>query len=258
MAPIRELTKTGEIKAKLWEGEINYVYDDAYYPTRPYQRGAKIKGNLTAGVGHLLSKGSNIFPEAHQWIGKTIPKSIINKWLDEDTDIAENAVNRLVKVKLYPNQWDVLYLFTFNIGVAAFEGSTLLKKINAGKLDQVPAELAKWNKTTINQNGKRVKITSDGLKKRRAYEIAYWLGDVKTDPLPANNMPIEPVATEIAEREPTKINPIEIVGAGATAVTATTGFANSEGWVNAAFGIAIVAAVLIGGAIIVKRYILTK
>lgn len=258
--PTRELTKQGEINARLWEGDIPYVYDDAIAPTRPYKKGERIRGNLTAGVGHLLSLGDDVFPEAHQWIGKQIPATVRNKWLDDDTDRVENAVNRLVKVKLAPNQWDVLYLFTFNVGITAFTNSTLLKKVNAGKLDAVPAELAKWNKTTI--DGK--KVTSNGLKKRRALEAAYWLGGVKTIDLTEAEYrektkatdAVQPVATEIAERERQKITPLEALSVGGTAITGAAGFAGSEGWINAAIGIAIVIGVLIVGAIIVKRYLL--
>lgn len=264
MAPVRELTKQGEINARVWEGDIPYVYDDGYFPTRPYKKGQKIKGNLTAGVGHLLSRNDNIFPEAEKWIGvANIPQAQRDRWLDEDTDKVENAVNSLVKVKLAPNQWDVLYLFAFNVGVSAFTGSTLLKKINAGKLDQVPAELAKWNKTTVLQDGKKVRITSDGLKKRRALETAYWLGGHPTIDLNATEYREkvkqiagnEPVATEIAERETTKITPIEAISTGGAVIGGAAGFANSEGWINVAIGVAIVVGVLLVAAIVVKRYV---
>lgn len=254
--PTRELTKQGELNVRIWEGDIPYVYDDAIYPTRRYQPGDEIEGNLTAGVGHLLSRGDDIFDEAKRWIGKDIPANIRNNWLDKDTDVAENAVNRLVKVNLNPNQWDVLYSFTFNVGVAAFEGSTLLKKINAGKFNEVPAELAKWNKTTI--NGK--KVTSNGLKKRRALEIAAWLGGktIELSPEEYREKTAQPVATEIAERERQKITPTEIISGVGTVGGTAAGFATSTGWVNVAFGIAIVVAVLVGAAIVVKRYVLTS
>lgn len=256
MAPARELTKQGETNVKLWEGDIPFVYDDAVPGPRPYRRGEPIRGNLTGGVGHLLSRGSNIFPEAEKWIGKTIPQSVRDEWFDRDTDVAENAVNRLVKVKLPGNQWDVLYSFTFNVGVEAFANSTLLKKINAGNLSAVPDELAKWNKTTI--NGK--KVTSSGLKKRRALETAYWLGGktIELSPDEYRTKTSQPVATEIAERERQKPTPLETVSAAGTIVGPLAGFATSEGWVNAAFGFAVVVAVLVIGAIVIKRYVLTS
>lgn len=259
--PTRELTKQGEMNLRIWEGDIPYVYDDAVFPTKPYKAGTKIKGNLTGGVGHLLSRGNNVFPEANDWIGKDIPQTVRSVWLDADTDLVENAVNRLVKVKLAPNEWDVLYSFTFNVGVSAFEGSTLLRKINAGRLAEVPAELAKWNKTTI--NGKR--ITSDGLKKRRAMETAYWLGGKTIDLTPTEyrekvkNLPAaEPVATEIAERERQPTTATEVIGVAGTAITGAAGFAGSTGWLNMAIGVAIVIGALLLAGVVAKRYIFTS
>jgi lysozyme len=58
----------------------------------------------------------------------------------------ENAVNGSVAVSLEQNQFDALVSFSFNVGVGAFTGSTLLKKLNAGSYDDVPGELMKWTK----------------------------------------------------------------------------------------------------------------
>ncbi|MEW5152985.1 lysozyme, partial [Morganella morganii] len=57
---------------------------------------------------------------------------------------AIRAVDTLVKVPLNDYQKVSLYSLTYNIGVAAFKKSTLLKKLNAG--DQVGAcnELRRW------------------------------------------------------------------------------------------------------------------
>ncbi len=57
---------------------------------------------------------------------------------------AIRAVDTLVKVPLNDYQKVSLYSLTYNIGVAAFKKSTLLKKLNAG--DQIGAcnELRRW------------------------------------------------------------------------------------------------------------------
>jgi len=53
-----------------------------------------------------------------------------------------------------------------NIGVPAFEKSTLLKKLNAGQYEQVPVELRRW----IYAGGQ----VSPGLQNRRNSEIGQW------------------------------------------------------------------------------------
>ena len=70
------------------------------------------------------------------------------------------TVERLVKVQL-----------TDNVGVgsakvAGFSTSTLLKKLNAGDYNSVPAQLARWNKNDGN--------VMEGLTNRRAAEAGLW------------------------------------------------------------------------------------
>ena len=51
-------------------------------------------------------------------------------------------------VALTDNQFGALVSFTYNVGIAAFLGSSLLRKLNVGHYDAVPAELARWATTT--------------------------------------------------------------------------------------------------------------
>jgi lysozyme len=90
--------------------------------------------------------------------------------LSQDVQPAENAVNAGVKVALNQNQFDALVSFTFNVGVGAFSGSTLLKVLNQGDYDGVPAQLSRWNKA----GGKVVQ----GLVNRRDNEIKLWNGEI--------------------------------------------------------------------------------
>lgn len=149
------------------EDDVPYVYDDSVYPTRKYVKGAKVGGTLTAGIGHT----SGLEP----WIGKEIAQNTRDAWFDDDNNDAEKAVNGSVTVPLTQNQFDALASFAFNVGSTQFKRSTLLKKLNKGEYSAVPAELAKWNHTTI--NGKTVE--SDGLTVRRAREAALW-NDIAT------------------------------------------------------------------------------
>jgi lysozyme len=84
-----------------------------------------------------------------------------------------------VKVTLNNNQFGALVSFVFNVGVAAFASSTLLRLLNKGDYLSVPGQLSRWNKITVNKK----KIPSDGLTHRRSAEIALWsTGAVFTSP----------------------------------------------------------------------------
>lgn len=86
--------------------------------------------------------------------------------LRDDLQDAENAVNQSVKVKLTQNQFDALVSFVFNVGGGAFRKSTLLKLLNKGQYDAVPAQLMRWNRA----GGKAL----PGLTRRRVEEAALW------------------------------------------------------------------------------------
>lgn len=79
----------------------------------------------------------------------------------------ESAVNRIVKAHVTQNQFDALVSLCYNIGIGAFEKSTLVRKLN--KIDIIPVanEFSRWTK----QNGKDL----PGLKKRRHEERNLFL-----------------------------------------------------------------------------------
>lgn len=58
----------------------------------------------------------------------------------------ERAINQLVTATLNQNQFDALVSLAYNIGLGAFERSTLLKKLNDGDMDGAAAEFLRWNK----------------------------------------------------------------------------------------------------------------
>lgn len=161
---MRKLNADGEALIKQWEELILFPYDDADGPKtrRKIMPGDKVRGTLTAGWGHT---GPDVRP------GMTVTRQIAQDWFEADTATAGAAVERYVKVPLNDNQYGALVAFTLNVGNGAFAGSTLLKKLNAGDYGSVPGELMKWTKTTI--AGK--KVTSNGLKNRRAAEAGLWV-----------------------------------------------------------------------------------
>jgi len=90
--------------------------------------------------------------------------------LKQDMTPAAQVVTNKVTVPLNQNQFDALTSFTFNVGGAAFSGSTLLKLLNQGQYDEVPPQLRRWNKA----GGKVVQ----GLINRRENEIKLWNGSI--------------------------------------------------------------------------------
>ena len=155
-----EMSDHGKELLSQWEGFKLQVYKDA-------------AGLPTIGVGHLLtatekSSGSiTIGGESINYSGGMSKEQVLGL-LAQDLGRFENAVNESVTVSLIQNQFDALVSFSFNVGVGAFTGSTLLKKLNAGSYDEVPDELMKWTKG----GGK----TSPGLVVRRQHEIDLWNG----------------------------------------------------------------------------------
>ena len=120
-------------------------------------------GIWTIGYGHTTAAGP---PEVRE--GMRITAGEAEAILKRDLGNFEAAVGAMVKVPLTQAQFDVLVSFAFNCGAAALRRSTLLKRVNAGTFDAVPAELMKWTKA----DGREL----PGLVRRRRAEAALWRG----------------------------------------------------------------------------------
>lgn len=123
-------------------------------------------GVLTIGFGHLVR------PEEHYLHEAVLTREEATTLLLKDIELAAIAVKRLVTYPLRQPQFDALVSFVFNVGVGAFEESTLLRMLNDGHCCcAVPSEMARWNKV----HG----VAKAGLIARRNAEIAMiWIGDV--------------------------------------------------------------------------------
>jgi len=104
--------------------------------------------------------------------------------LDRDLVQYEDGVRKYVKVDLSQGQFDALVDFAYNAGVGALAKSTLLKKVNAEKFDEVPAEFMKWTKG----GGKEL----PGLVRRRRAEVKLWRGLDTEKPISADEARAEP------------------------------------------------------------------
>lgn len=88
-------------------------------------------------------------------------------YMAQDLKKFESAVNTAVKVTLNQNQFDALVSLTYNIGIGAFKGSTLLMLLNAKDYKHAAEQFQRWNR-----GGGRV---LNGLIKRRKIEMELFL-----------------------------------------------------------------------------------
>jgi lysozyme len=129
-----------------------------------------VAGLLTIGVGHLLTRSElssgklRIGIDVVRW-DKGITDSQCRVLLEQDLDVAEAAVSRDDR-GLTDAQFDALVSFVFNVGVTAYENSTLRRKLLAGDLDAVPAQMRRWNRA----GG----VVVPGLMRRRMEEASLW------------------------------------------------------------------------------------
>ncbi len=140
-------------------------------------------GVLTIGYGHTSAAGA---PEVRD--GMRISAQEAEEILKRDLAGFETAVAGLAKKNLTQAQFDVLVSFGYNCGIGALKASTLLKRVNAGAFDAVPAELMKWTKA----KGKEL----PGLVRRRRAEAAFWrglpIGIDKQEARTAPDLPLPP------------------------------------------------------------------
>ncbi|OOY45153.1 lysozyme [Solemya velum gill symbiont] len=124
-------------------------------------------GLPTIGVGHLLTQSEltsgKIYISRLPIIWRDgMTESEVKELLEQDLQKYENAVRCAVLMDLKQHQYDALVSFVFNVGETAFKNSTLLRKLNAGQIKEIPAQLARWNWS----GGKVI----NGLTKRREME----------------------------------------------------------------------------------------
>ncbi len=119
-------------------------------------------GVWTIGYGHT---GPDVYP------GLTITQIEAETLLLKDVSTAAGSVNRLVTVPIDQDEFDALVDFVFNLGTAAFAGSTLLRDLNASNLAGAAAQFQNWDHA-----GGRVLA---GLLQRRLAEAKLFQSDTQ-------------------------------------------------------------------------------
>lgn len=130
---------------RTFEGYSPFVYEDS-------------AGLATIGFGHLIRPGEKF---VEPLLGEDAERLLIRDLLP-----AGKGVNSFVTIPLRQAQFDALGSFTFNLGTGSLKSSTLLKRVNENRHDDVPPEFLKW----VNAGGKRI----NGLVARRQAEADYY------------------------------------------------------------------------------------
>lgn len=131
------------------------------------EEGERLTGYLdstglpTIGVGHTGYVGAKAVCQ-----GMTISQDTSTALLLSDLARVENAIAKRVTVPLNQNQYDALCSLIFNIGVGAFETSTLLKCLNSRDYNGAAEAFLMW---------KRAGHAGDILLPRRKRERALFL-----------------------------------------------------------------------------------
>ncbi len=99
----------------------------------------------------------------------TISKDRAEELLLEDVEVFEAEVSKAVEVPLHQHQFDALVSWTFNLGGANLNASTMLKVLNQGAYEDVPYQMKRWNKA----GGKVL----EGLTRRRLAEALLFEGN---------------------------------------------------------------------------------
>jgi lysozyme len=112
----------------------------------------------TIGFAHRLQPGERIQPPL---LGEAT-----ERLLQQDIAPKAAAVNARVSVPRFQGPFDAVVSWTYNLGGGALKNSTMPKKINAARHEEVPAPVRRWN-----QAGGKV---LQGLERRREAEAALY------------------------------------------------------------------------------------
>jgi lysozyme len=121
-----------------------------------YQDSAEI---WTIGYGHTG-------PEVHQ--GQCISEFEAESLLRTDLATAVACVRRVVHVEISQSQFDALVDFCFNVGVANFQRSSLLRYVNREEFESAVVQFGLW----VHADGEVI----PGLVRRRLAEAGMFAG----------------------------------------------------------------------------------
>ena len=88
--------------------------------------------------------------------------------LEVEMEEYEGYIHDSVTAPINQDQFDALVSWVYNLGGGNLKASTMLKVLNAGQYEEVPAQMMRWNKA----GGKVL----EGLTRRRQAEANLFMG----------------------------------------------------------------------------------
>lgn len=129
-------------------------------------------GKLTVGFGHVVTTADR----SKGRFDKPITREVAEAILRDDVAPIELWLNAIYPPgRLVQCHFDALVSFCFNLGIAAFEGSTLRALFDAGRTRDAADQFGRWVYAT--DPATKQKRVLNGLVKRRAAEQRVFLGD---------------------------------------------------------------------------------
>jgi len=132
--------------------------------------GLRLHAYQDVGGVWTIGYGTTRTPDGPVAEGQRITQTEAEAFLADDVREFEQGVDAAVTVGVTQPMFDALVSLAYNVGLGAFRGSTLLRKLNARDWEGAAAEFARWNKV-----GQTV---VDGLTRRRAEEAAVFRAGV--------------------------------------------------------------------------------
>jgi lysozyme len=154
-------------------------------------------GRWTIGYGHTLSARE----------GARVSEADAEALLLYDLIAVANTVSDLVYADLTQNQFDALCAFALSIGLDAFRGSDVLKRVNEGAFTQAAFALELWRRAEF--EGERIVI--DALVRRRAAEKLLFLTPHNDAWRPAPSAVLRPELDEKAISTAPRETPAEVI-----------------------------------------------
>lgn len=146
------------------QGESEKLFDLSGQKFLTSVEGVKYKAYKDSGGVWTIGRGITYYEDGTKVkSGDVITKEREEKLFQITLSFYVNNVNKVVKKNLNQNQFNALVSFCYNVGKDAFNGSTLLKRVNTNPADtDIRNQFMRW----VYDNKKKV----DGLVNRRKKE----------------------------------------------------------------------------------------